>query len=122
MPAIFGTGRGFGRDWKMAQHLLSARHVQTAQVGDHADGAGLFLRVSTAGSSWVLRFTAPNGRRREAGLGAAERDSLTSAGSTVAGENNRGKPRRASAGRDRCAAQGPTLQLKLVEPRTDARP
>jgi len=68
----------------MALHLLTARQVQTAAVGDHSDGAGLFLRVTDRGASWVFRFTAPDGRRREMGLGSSLRDSLAAAGQSAA--------------------------------------
>lgn len=68
----------------MALHVLSARQVNTASIGDHADGGGLFLRVSATGSSWVLRFTAPDSRRREMGLGPAMRSTLAAAGESVA--------------------------------------
>lgn len=30
----------------MAVQLLTSRQIQTVAVGDHADGAGLFLRVT----------------------------------------------------------------------------
>lgn len=68
----------------MALHLLSARQVQTATAGDHPDGGGLFLRSTAKGSSWVLRYTAPDGRRREMGLGTAERSTLASSGAAIA--------------------------------------
>lgn len=67
-------------------HLMTVREVQSAPEGDHADGGGLLLRVRGDSASWVLRYTAPNGRRREMGLGVARRgnsaqtgDSLTTA-------------------------------------------
>ncbi len=67
-------------------HLLTVREVQVAQDGDHADGGGLLLRIAGAHASWVFRFTSPIGRRREMGLGTAQRsnakltgDSLTTA-------------------------------------------
>jgi Arm DNA-binding domain len=68
----------------MALHVLSARGVQTAAIGSHSDGGGLFLAVSDSGASWVLRYTAPNGRRREMGLGAAQRSTLAAAGESLA--------------------------------------
>lgn len=64
-------------------HLLTAREVQNARKGDHADGGGLLLRVSDAGCSWVLRYTSPSGRRREMGLGVAHRGSTKQAGETL---------------------------------------
>lgn len=49
-------------------HLLTAREVLNAAVGDHGDGGGLMLRVKGPGSaSWVLKFTSPTGKRREMG-------------------------------------------------------
>jgi hypothetical protein len=68
----------------MALHLLTARQVQTATVGEHSDGAGLFLRATDRGASWIFRFTAPDGRRREMGLGSALRDALATAASSAA--------------------------------------
>lgn len=58
-------------------HRLSARAVATAKApGLYADGGGLYLQVTRGGDgaprrSWLLRFTAPDGRRREMGLGSA---------------------------------------------------
>lgn len=50
---------------------LTARQVQTAGAGYHADGDGLYLLVSASGAkSWVLRYQLA-GRRREMGLGSA---------------------------------------------------
>jgi integrase len=78
-------------DWNakgnaMAEKLLTVRQVQAAGDGDHSDGGGLMLRVRGESASWVLRYTAPSGRRREMGLGVARRgnskdcgDSLTAA-------------------------------------------
>lgn len=54
-------------------HLLTVREVQTAPEGDHTDGGGLMLRVRGDSASWVLRYTAISGRRREMGLGVAQR-------------------------------------------------
>lgn len=58
-------------------HRLSARAVATAKTpGLHADGGGLYLQVTLGADakprrSWALRFTSPDGRRREMGLGNA---------------------------------------------------
>jgi integrase len=58
---------------------LSARAVQTAAAGYHADGAGLYLLVTPEGTaSWVFRYTF-RGRKREMGLGAASLYSLADA-------------------------------------------
>ena len=49
---------------------LTARKVETAPVGKHGDGRGLFLLVKPSGArSWVLRYQV-HGRRRDLGLGA----------------------------------------------------
>lgn len=52
---------------------LTARQVATIRdTGRHADGGGLYLRVTSAGGrSWVF-MTAAAGRRQEIGLGAAK--------------------------------------------------
>jgi integrase len=67
----------------MARNLLTPRAVHTAGLGDHADGEGLFLRVGEAGASWAFRYTGPSGRRREMGLGRADRSSQAAAGKSV---------------------------------------
>ncbi|MCW5631826.1 MAG: tyrosine-type recombinase/integrase [Rubrivivax sp.] len=64
-------------------HRLTARQVHHAGDGDHADGGGLLLRVRGESASWVLRFTAPSGRRREMGLGACTRGSLAQVGDSM---------------------------------------
>lgn len=64
-------------------HLLTAREVHKAGDGDLADGGGLLLRVGGPRCSWVLRYTAPNGKRREMGLGVAHRGSVAQAGETL---------------------------------------
>jgi len=73
----------------LARHLLSATQVRTASVGNHCDGDGLYLRVKANGTSnastasWVFRYTAPSGSRRELGLGAADRSTQEAAGATL---------------------------------------
>jgi len=73
----------------LARHILSATQVRTASVGDHSDGDGLYLRVKARGSSnettasWVFRYSSPSGKRRELGLGAADRSAQESAGATL---------------------------------------
>lgn len=64
-------------------HRIATKQVQTAVACDHADGGGLWLRVREAGASWVLRYTAPDGRRRDMGLGIAHRGSLAQAGASL---------------------------------------
>lgn len=66
-------------------HTLSAREVHAAKVGDHGDGGGLMLRVSSGSASWVLRYTSAAGKRREMGLGAAMRGSAAQAGQSLTG-------------------------------------
>jgi len=67
----------------MAMHLLLARQVHAAGEGDLIDGGGLILRVGSKSASWVFRYTAPSGRRRELGLGAADRSSIAAAGKSL---------------------------------------
>jgi len=64
-------------------HRLSAREIQAAGDGDHADGGGLILRVRNGSAAWVFRFTSPTGRRREMGLGVVHRGSTAQAGESV---------------------------------------
>lgn len=64
-------------------HLLTALQLKQAGEGDLADGGGLFLRVQGSSSSWVLRYTAPSGKRREMGLGVVHRGSLAQAGEAL---------------------------------------
>ena len=61
-------------------HLLTVREIQTADEGDRSDGAGLILRVRGESATWVLRYTAASGMRREMGLGSAPRASAAQAG------------------------------------------
>ncbi|MGN6529320.1 MAG: tyrosine-type recombinase/integrase [Burkholderiaceae bacterium] len=64
-------------------HRLSAREVLAAGEGDHTDGGGLLLRVRVGSASWVLRYTAASGKRREMGLGNARRGSVAQAGDAL---------------------------------------
>lgn len=61
-------------------HLLSVREVLSARDGDLSDGGGLLLRCSGTGATWVFRFTAPTGKRREMGLGTCRRHNAQAAG------------------------------------------
>ncbi len=60
---------------------LSAKQVEKAKApGMFADGHGLYLQVKASGArSWIFRYTAPDGRRREMGLGSADLLSLAEA-------------------------------------------
>jgi len=84
-----------GSTRKGALHRLTTREVFTATDGDHTDGGGLMLRVrldrkgakghDIAGQvSWVFRFSAPTGERREMGLGVCERHNLQASGASLA--------------------------------------
>lgn len=64
-------------------HLLSVKEVQAAGNGDHGDGGGLLLRVRDQSTSWVFRFTSPSGRRREMGLGSANRANAAACGDSL---------------------------------------
>lgn len=65
-------------------HLLTVKQVQAAADGDHGDGGGLLLRVRDESSSWVFRYTSPiSGRRREMGLGAANRANAAACGDSL---------------------------------------
>ena len=63
-----------------ALNLMTARQVSTLkEPGRHADGGGLYLRITPAGArSWVFMATR-NGKRAEIGLGAASAVSLAAA-------------------------------------------
>jgi integrase len=62
----------------MMRKTLTARGVQTADIGWHSDGGGLYLQVSPGGRSWVFRYRA-NGRERWMGLGPLRDVSLAEA-------------------------------------------
>ena len=64
-------------------HQLTVKQVQNAPEGDLSDGGGLLLRIRGQSASWVLRFTAATGRRREMGLGIARRGSAAQAGDSL---------------------------------------
>ena len=64
-------------------HQLTVREVLAAGDGDHTDGGGLLLRVRGESASWVFRYTAASGRRREMGLGVARRGSTAQAGDAL---------------------------------------
>lgn len=83
-------------------HRLTVRQVKAALDGDLADGGGLLLRVAGASASWVLRYTAPTGRRREMGLGRAERGSLDQAGKSLRQAREAAEAARELLARGRC--------------------
>lgn len=67
-------------------NLLTVREVAALKLpGRHADGGGLYLRITPAGArSWVF-MAVRNGKRAEIGLGAANAVPLTTA-RTLAGK------------------------------------
>lgn len=58
---------------------LSAVALPKLPDGAHADGGGLHLLVRGTSRSWVFRYTAPDGVRRNMGLGSIESVSLAQA-------------------------------------------
>lgn len=65
-------------------HVLTARQVQTAGIGDRFDGGGLILRIGEGSASFVLRYSSPTtGKRRETGLGRCYRASIAQAGASL---------------------------------------
>ena len=72
-----------------ALHRLSMREVLNARVGDHHDGGGLLLRIrgddagAPAQVSFVFRYTAVTGKRREMGVGRCERHNAQAAGASL---------------------------------------
>ena len=65
-------------------HRLTDKIIRNlAAPGYHADGGGLYLQISKAGTkSWVFRFTLRR-RTRDMGLGSAQAVSLTEARATA---------------------------------------
>ncbi|MCA3216418.1 MAG: tyrosine-type recombinase/integrase [Burkholderiales bacterium] len=49
-----------------------------------ADGGGLYLCVRGASATWLMRYTAADGRRREMGLGTAERSTIALSAESLA--------------------------------------
>jgi len=64
-------------------HLLSTREVLNARDCELADGGGLLLRCSGENATWVFRYTAPSGKRREMGLGTCIRNNAQAAGASL---------------------------------------
>jgi len=46
-------------------HQVSLREILAAPVGDLSEGGGLILRVRGQSASWVSRYIAATGKRRE---------------------------------------------------------
>ncbi|HEX7435444.1 MAG TPA: Arm DNA-binding domain-containing protein, partial [Caldimonas sp.] len=68
---------------KMALHRLKVVAVHKARDGDLTDGGGLCIKVVNGTARAAFRFTAPDGRRREAGLGVLNRSSLAGTGDSL---------------------------------------
>ena len=63
------------RQKRRGREFLTDRQVRTLPPGMHADGGQLYLVVKEPGGpkawrGWAHRYTAPNGKRRERGLGS----------------------------------------------------
>jgi integrase len=56
---------------------LAAVALKKLGEGWHADGGNLYLFVRGASRGWVFRFTAPDGKRRNMGLGGLDKVSLS---------------------------------------------
>ena len=95
-------------------HLLTAKQVHAAADGDHSDGGGLLLRVRGGACSWVIRYTAPSGRRREMGLGVCHRGSAAQAAASLDSARDQARD-----GRDLLARGIDPLQAKELR-RADA--
>jgi Arm DNA-binding domain len=67
----------------MALSRLKPREMLAASQGDLNDGGGLLLLIGASGSSFVLRYTGPSGKRCEMGLGPVARNSLSQAGRSL---------------------------------------
>ena len=94
----------------MSLHLLSSREVQAASNGRYSDGGGFFLSVRENGASWIYRYTGPDGKGHDIGLGRAHRDTLVAAGESI--KQARDKARRA---RDILAAGGDPLEKRRAD-------
>jgi integrase len=64
-------------------HQLTVREILAAPEGDLSDGGGLILRIRGQSASWVFRYTATTGKRREMGLGVARLGSNAQAGDSI---------------------------------------
>jgi hypothetical protein len=97
-------------------HVLSVKQVHAADDGDHSDGGGLLLRVRDRSASWVFRYTAPAGRRREMGLGAVIRanPSMTGDGLTTARRQAHAARELLAQGVDPIEARGERKQAAKV--------
>lgn len=63
---------------------LTVRQVQVATDGSYSDGGNLMLRVQGNLSTWVFRYTASTGSRREMGFGPCYRNNPQQTGESLA--------------------------------------
>jgi integrase len=91
---------------------LTAKSVERAKPGRHADGQGLYLLVSeTCAKSWVLRVQV-QGRRRDFGLGSIAELGLAEARDKARELRKVAKSGRDPiAARDKAKAQTPTFEV-----------
>lgn len=68
----------------MAIEMLKPLQVFKASEGRQSDGGCLFLVVKGTAASWLFRYTAPNGKRRDLALGACERSTIAIAADSLA--------------------------------------
>lgn len=81
---ITPTSKGSGTNSEKATRChalnqLKAIELKTLGEGWHADGGNLYLFVRGASRGWVFRYTAPDGKRRNMGLGGFPAVSLATA-------------------------------------------
>jgi hypothetical protein len=95
---------------------LTDRQIRQAnQVGVLIDGLGLRLKISATGNGalskrWALRYTSPDGRRRETGLGGFPEVSLSEARKRAAGLRQDVR-----AGIDPLAARTNAREARIIE-------
>ena len=99
---------------KVLEQLTDAACKRLTKPGLHVDGGGLYLSVTprkdgSVTRSWVVRYTAPDGRRREMGLGGYPEVSLAAA------------RRLAAVKRDEVRAGGDPVAAKVLARREAAQ-
>ena len=106
----------------MIQHKLTQKAVLNLKSGMHANGGGLYLKVTANARSWIFRFTSPlTGKRREMGLGGFPQVSLkfareqAAAHQTMVGSG--ADPIEASKRPAKVSATFKTLLMELIETR-----